>query len=377
MERRLLQERTFGAPIPTSNQFSIDSEAGVMRNVHIHGFSSPNTYSIPGITGTVYTDDCMKKAVPLYDGVEVFADHKDPKTGRMVSESIGVIRKPKYAGDKIIGDFHFRKKCALADMILEDATREDLQTLGMSHNAICGQERVDRKIKKLVIESIHSVKSVDLVINRATGRNLRESTMPTTATPFRTLLESLTKKHTPAQRQAVRTLLEMDGMGDMPVMAEPASDDPDAALMNGFRATINALIDQYEEAEIDAATAGEKIVKLLATHEELVADVEPEDETEEETTGGTETKESVQAQLAELAVRRLCESVQYTPKPAVLRALIALPDDASRRQLIESVNVPTPAPTGQPPLRKTRSGMPVSVGKTTPDAGAALSVLRS
>jgi hypothetical protein len=374
MKRRALTEQVSAVDL-RSNDIRVDRDAGVIHNVRILGRVSKNRYD-PGTDSTEYTVACMEQARPLYEGAKVNIDHKMKPNERSAIDGFGKLQNVRYLNDSLIGDLHYLKSHRLAESVVEDVERK-LGVYGLSHHAVAGAETIDRKGRRLVIESIASVKSVDLVQDPATNRTLWESTMPTTATPFRTLLESLTKKHTPAQRQAVRTLLEMDGMGDMPVMAEPASEDPDAALMNGFRAAINALIDQYEEAEIDAATAGDKIVKLLATHEELVADAGPETEPEKETTGGTETQESVQAQLAELAVRRLCESVQYTPKPAVLRALIALPDDASRRQLIESVNVPAPAPTGQPPLRKPRSGMPGSVGKTTPDAGTALSVLRS
>jgi hypothetical protein len=372
MKRRALTEQ-ISAPDLRSTDIQVDRENGVIRNVRILGRVSKNRYE-PGTDSTEYTVGCMEQARPLYEGKKVNIDHKRLPGERSAVDGFGKLINVRYLNDSLIGDLHYLKSHRLAESVVEDVERK-LGVYGLSHDAVGGAEHIDRKGKKLVIESIASVKSVDLVQDPATNRTLWESTMPAPTT-FRALLESLTKKHTAAQKQAVRTLLEMDGMGDMPAVMPEANDDPDAALMNGFRAAINALIDQYEEGEVDAATASDKISKLLTTHEELVADAETEteseDDSETEKPTGTQTQESVQQQLIELAVRRLCESAQFTPKPAVLKALMALPDETSRRALIESVNVPQA--TGTPPLRKPRSGTPPA--PATPSVGDAFSTLR-
>lgn len=354
-----------------SSDIRVDRDAGVIFNARILGRFSKNRYE-PNTVGTEYSARCMNEAVLLYEGSKVNIDHPSKVRGQLADRSardgFGSLKNVRFVNDALIGDLHYLKSHPLAEAVVEDVERK-LGMYGLSHNATSGAERIDRKSKKLVIEKIVSVRSVDLVRDPATNRNLWESLMPSVT--FRAILEGLSSKFDSEKQAKVRELLELDGMGDLPVGEQaPDETDPDQALMNGFKSAIEAVVSQYESGDLDAAGAVDKIKKLLMTHEDLAGNgSEGDDEDEDE--DDTKVTESVQERLTELDVRRLCESAQYTPKPAVLKALMALPDDASRRQLIESVK----QPAGTPGLRKPRSGTPPQ--PAAPNVADAFRVLRS
>lgn len=367
--RRTLHERIEAADIRRPDS-AIDRDAGVIRNVRVLGRLSRNRHGEQGVTGTEYTPECMRAAIPLYEGTQVYIDHpaaKSTSANRAVNDGFGVLRNVRYDNESLIGDLHYRKTHQLANTVLEDAEREDLRVYGLSHNATSSQDRVDRATKRLVIERIESVRSVDLVSRPATNRNLWESEMKTT---LRSIVEAIKPRWSldTTKAEKVRKLLEMDGMGDMDLDGDiPAEEtDPDEALWNGIQAAIVALIGQYRSGELDLSSFMSKSGDLLKAYEGLGDEAPTETETETPTEGDDDKSktESVQddvaAMKAELGARRLCESLSYTPKPATLKALIALPTDPERRALIEELRA-TDGNGGR--TRTPRSGNPAPVIK--------------
>ena len=116
----------------------------------------------------VYTDDCRRQAVGLYEGIQAFVDHPSSdelKTGqRSVRNLAGVFENARLddAG-KVRGDFVGLPN-ANGQLFLQIA--ETAKTgAGMSHNAF-GKWRRDNG--KQVVECIDRVESVDLVARPAT-----------------------------------------------------------------------------------------------------------------------------------------------------------------------------------------------------------------
>ena len=146
----------------------VDREAGVIRGVKLLGRESKN--------GREYTDRAMTEAAERYPGVRVYVDHAtDEKSktrgtsalfGRVVSASFDK------AKESVFGDIEYLKAHPLADQITEAAERMP-QTLGMSHVADGHAKR--GASGKVIVESIVSVDSVDVVTTPATTRGFFES----------------------------------------------------------------------------------------------------------------------------------------------------------------------------------------------------------
>lgn len=319
----------------------IDRDKKVIYGVKVLGRYSRNSHGLKEAeNGTEYTRKCMEDALPLYEGCEVLADHAGGSKPRGVADVLGVLRKVRVEDDGIHADLHYYESHPLTPRLLEDAEKGSDGVLGLSHDAEAGRERFDRANRRLVIESLKSVKSVDLVRKPATNRNLFEGqAMETT---LRKLLEAL--KLTPTRQAWRKRLLEDDAMAppmDAPVEA-PAT-DPDQALTDGFKAAIMACVD---DDTMDAAAKIAKIKTLLTTHEKLTQAAEPEAPVKEEdgssgddSTSKTDDKkteaEKENAVLKhKLKVRELVEASGVKADKVLLESLESVPE-ATARKLLE------------------------------------------
>lgn len=143
----------------------VDSEASVIRGVKLIGFESRNNRSYP--------PSVLKAAVTHYENTPVNLDHPaKPTDPRSVRDRIGVIRSARFVeGKGVYGDFHFNPKHSAAEQILWDA-QNNPAAVGFSHNA---NLHVSKAQGKTVVESIASVRSMDLVANPATTNGFFES----------------------------------------------------------------------------------------------------------------------------------------------------------------------------------------------------------
>lgn len=142
----------------------VDRDAGVIRNVRVLGKESRN--------GRTYSEAAMSQAAKLYEGVRVNIDHPDrsrPKQERGFAELVGTLRNVRRNDDGIRADLHIAKSHPMADLIFESAERWP-ENFGLSHNAE-GDTSPDGRI----VESVNSVRSVDLVCRPATNKGLFES----------------------------------------------------------------------------------------------------------------------------------------------------------------------------------------------------------
>jgi hypothetical protein len=152
----------------------IDRDAGLIRDVKIIGRFSENNRE--------YTDKSLREAVSKYEGVRVNIDHRIPGRstagareladhfGRLVNvhESLSNSNRED---DGLFGDLEFLKSHALAERVCETAERMP-KLIGLSHDA---DGDVVSRGGKVFVESIASVRSVDLVTTPATTKGLFEA----------------------------------------------------------------------------------------------------------------------------------------------------------------------------------------------------------
>lgn len=346
--------REWTASAPSGSPLTVDRDAGVIFGVKVLGAHSRNNHGLREATdGTEYTRRCMESALPMYEGVDVLVNHR-LKTGpaaRGTDDVFGQLRNCTLGADGIRADLHYLKSHAMAERVCEDVER-GLGVFGLSHDASAARERFDRASRRLVIESLAVVRSVDLVRKPATNRNLWESLVDKTTT-LRELLEDLTL--TPARRKWRTRLLEDDVMAptlDAPIDAPADSSDPDDALWTGFKAALDKLFEQYKDGTLDAKAVGKQVVEYLKAHDKLTGDSEPEAPAADEgastdTDSDPDKTEAAKDELAatkhKLAVRELCEELNVRPDKTLLESLEHMPLDKGRK-LVEREKVRGGAP---------------------------------
>lgn len=144
----------------------LDRAASVLRGVKLLGLKSRN--------GRVYREAALREAIHRYEGARVNVNHPagDPRGPRDYRDRIGVIRSVELrAGQGLFGSLHFNPKHALAEQLVWDAEHSPA-SVGLSHNVVA---KTSRDGSQLVVESIDSVQSVDLVADPATTDSLFES----------------------------------------------------------------------------------------------------------------------------------------------------------------------------------------------------------
>jgi hypothetical protein len=171
----------------------VDRDKGIIYSVKILGWESDN--------GRRYLPEAGQKAVPLYEGSKVFLDHPEKRQAtRDDDDAFGRLHNVHWEEDGVYGDLHFFKSHPMAARVCEDVER-GLGVFGMSHNAQGEGETVDGVF---VIQRIVEVRSVDLVSEPATVKNLWESKMASRRERIRAILES--RHLTSNQRHFLRRL---------------------------------------------------------------------------------------------------------------------------------------------------------------------------
>lgn len=362
----------------------IDRDAGVIYGVKVLGRYSRNNHGLTeAVNGSEYSPTCMRAALADYEGAKVKLNHppdrSKPGAERDVDDTFGVLRNARIESDDdgIRADLHYLRTHRKAPEVLEDVERQ-LGLWGLSHNASAARERFDAGTKRLVIEELAQVRSVDLVDKPATNRNLWESEYRTVSTSLRLLLESRLPKLSKVRQPWARLLLEDDAMApmmDAPAEAPAEGGDEDDALWNGFMAAIDKLFEKYKSGEMDEKAVGKGVVEYLKAHKNLTAaddaDVEeaecdpPADKPKKDT---MESEELVTLRNEKRA-RELCESLGHTPTALQIEAVAGIKDPKRQRELAESFRgktssgLKTPkstAPGGTKPAKETEREIPES-----------------
>lgn len=206
-------EQTYQTGRPT-----IDRDAGVIRGVKILGASSKN--------GRDYSPQALREAAAIYEGLGVNTNHPNratPNVSRTVEEGVGWLENVTVKPDGVYGDLNIIKSHPLAETLFEVAERKP-DRFGLSHNA--AGDVVERNGRRIV-ESIKSVRSVDLVQNPATVHSLFESEVPVARRRLKDLVQQLPAG---SRRSRLARLLEADDMpfdSDTEVAPEAGGDEGD------------------------------------------------------------------------------------------------------------------------------------------------------
>lgn len=295
---RILSEDYVRSPGP----LRVDRENGIIYGVKICGWDSSNNRR--------YLPEAGRSAVHLYEGAKVFTDHPDrnPLETRKDGDAFGLCRKVEWKPDGVFCQLHYFKSHPLAERIIEDCER-GLGIFGMSHNAQ-GEGSTDAN-GIFVVSKITDVRSVDLVTDAATVKNLWES---------RKMATKLTKAQ----------LLEMGYEMDEPAAAPPPEAPAD------WRAHLGNMISAIVQDEsLDPAAIKAKLLAILKLLEAGEAKKEtPEDESEdakkkeEEETEEARKREAAKGkQLLEAKFRRLVKLAGLKEDAKLVDALVTLGDD--------------------------------------------------
>lgn len=327
-----LTETTYSA------ELRVDEENAVILGVKVLGADSANNRT--------YEAAAMEQAARLYEGSEVNIDHPDrgtPDLDRTLAEGFGVLENVKQRGDAVYADLKYLKTHPLAEMVIERANRMP-GNFGLSHNA---EGTVRMEDGRQIVESIETVRSVDLVRNPATNKSLFESETPVKK---KTLLE-ITKAKYP--NTAVKVLREQETAG----LLDPTMEVAETA--NPVEAIKEALAEEAKKVFLDPAIppkeTGKQIADLAKAVEDVAAKLEgnkPEEEpaTEEATPAATpeSTATKTDPKLTQLTekvdkmerretIRRVLTEGDISPdllEPAKLSLLESAADEDAMKALI-------------------------------------------
>lgn len=145
---------------------------GVIRGVHLVGLQAKNTIK-PNKTPYRYTEEALKTAVALYNGVDIYIDHGTENKPRNVLDKVGVVHNAVYKEatlpDKsdagLYGDIQFNTAHPAYEAVKWWVTHHP-QKLGMSHVA-----RTYYDAKENAMTAVVKVFSVDLVTEGSTTHN--------------------------------------------------------------------------------------------------------------------------------------------------------------------------------------------------------------
>lgn len=188
-------------------------------------------YSEPGVRGSVivgvkvvgtksrngreYPLSVLREAIPLYEDAPVFLAHPDAREkrqgSRQTKDHFGSLERAFVDGKGLFANLRVKRSHGLAKRILETAATGKF---GLSHNAVVRMTDDENTVTEIL-----EVKSVDLVNNPATSKNLFEGAdMADTA-----VVEAETADATPGFEEKVLDTLDkitsrMDALEAKPVL---------------------------------------------------------------------------------------------------------------------------------------------------------------
>ena len=263
--------------------------------------------------------------------------------------------------DGVYGDLHYFRAHPAAEVIVEAAVRNP-RRFGLSHHA---EGAVVRQGGKLVVESIESVRSVDLVQNPATTNGLFESADEPANRTVRQVLES-----------AGGSLAELVDAADYRDRIEALElvmedDDESTQVASAVRALV---VDLLEDEVHDPATRLKQAARWLGAWSGVTTE---DADSGSMLAGLTERLERLEL---ENRCRSLLESRQRGCGPERIQELMDLASDEERQWLVESwpeeitPRAPAPRPAVSRPLYE--SGQDHRIARFPEDTRAFVAALR-
>src|SRR5215469_8095619 len=152
----------------------VDRDRGIIFQVKVLGRSSANTHGMRGVDGTEYTLEALKKAAPLYEGVNCNVDHPPLNKAnevRSAHDRFAWLESVHVTESGIYADLHFLDAGDPLAVKMMNAALSKPDAYALSHNAV-GKGDVENR--KYVIKEIPEVRSVDIVSSGGSNRSLFE-----------------------------------------------------------------------------------------------------------------------------------------------------------------------------------------------------------
>lgn len=376
--RRLLNLRESGALEFAPAQTRVDRDKGIIYGVKVLGETSPNTHKSGATKGTKYTPSARAGLARVLEGLHVNVDHQsraNPNEERKARDGLGELRNARELPDGVYADLH----CLTAHPMWEPLAEAAEKMPGAFALSINAQGRGEVADGYYVVQEVARVQSVDLVRDGGSCRTLFESEERKIATlPLRNLLES---RVLPAIRAGRAKRLKNLLAAAPTVLLREAEDQGETA---DYRDHLHQARKICEDAG-DMETAG-KIHNMMkpAKVEESEEEVDAEESPKGETTGGGDNSDKDKKARADAAkavaesrarVTRLAKGFlqlqeSQQPPEKLVEALVALPTEEARLNLLESWPRGTPAPERD----RGRSPVGVGPGGQTPAGGNKLTL---
>lgn len=333
----------------------IDREAGIIHDVKVLGLKSRNRRE--------YLREAVTRAMPFYENSEVCIDHEFENANRSMRDRWGVLKNIRQLAEgDLIGDLHYIRSHRESEAILEWAERFP-DKFGLSHDAF-GDSTMKDGVE--LVHDIAGVRSVDVVGKPATNKGLFESEgTRMKKTKVKALLEANKKL-----KVASALLESMDNMTDPSVMETDMSYAPEldaeGQVDAAFKAAVMAIMDN---AELDTEGKMSAIRELLGAKDTATAAMTGGTTTGDGTVQESERIGALENELKALReekardqlraqCRKMLESYGAEVSDVKIEALACLPNDKSRKALVESfgkkvVESTSKRPAASPPARMT------------------------
>jgi hypothetical protein len=326
------------------SKLRVDRDQRIIYRIKILGFESVNNTNGKKRR---YTREAAQRALPMYDGAKAYSNHppkNDPTRTRENEDALGIWRNPTLEADGVYADLHYLESNPTAQAICEDAER-GLGAFGASHNA---DGMGDVEGNEFVVGSITEVRSIDVVTDPATVKNLWESRA---IAPKKVKVHAFLTEHVlPAlvggrKKRLEKLLIESKAkLLEADVYApddhaagkdykdhlyagmracEEAGDSDTASKIHGLMKPAKPEDEEEGEMEEGDGQAGDKGLddKKDKTTQDATAKIVGEKPTNE---GRQRKPVAGAATLTESRARSLCELASIPATPATLNAVIGL-----------------------------------------------------
>lgn len=359
-----------------SQKLRVDRERGIVYGVKVLGRESPNTHGKP-VDGTRYEREAIRSALPIIEGRRVYANHRTPRNStadRRIEDRLGKLVAAREDGGEAYADLHLVRTHPLAESILWAAEHmPDAYCLSIDAD---GHGEI--KNRRLVIDRILEIRSVDVVAEGGTTTSLSESKKGKAMS--KTLKESLVALK--LKESTITKLFEMyEGSAAPLLQPDAAPDVPAGGDDNDPKTHLGkAMVAFMNDDTMDPDTKKKKILALLKILDDNAApegdvvdatesdmDGDEGDDTKKKKKGEeTPMKESLETKVRRLErtahVRTLCDAAGYVPTPTQLKSLVALDADAEVSELIESLQSVPVKSEGDKPAGAKGTGLPRTAG---------------
>lgn len=350
MSKKAGKQQLIEATLKSITADRVDREAGVIYGVRMGGLVSKNKRE--------YTPEAYKEAIKsgMYEGKPCNIDHVKEGEQAKVANRFGTWHDVEYREKPEpgpYGNLHYIKSHSLANNVCEAAERKELNSaFGMSHDAWGGNCRPGMN-GRVIVESIESVKSIDLVADPATTKGLFEHKEPVMKQTILQLIESACTFG--FQKKEIAKLQK------------------DTVIAN--RLTEEIEVEEGKSAvDLFTVAMDELAVHLVRESEDCTKQISAVKQAKKRILEGEddETPEPVIEQAKTISIDKafqLCEQLELKPTSKQLKALLKL-DEATAKDVAEEFARVVAAAPSQRTISAPRMPVKESVDEQKPASSA-------